>query len=332
MVEVVSLVELLSRVPSAGNGDPSLFRVEPIPATPRHYVGRNAEGRPCMLLGSPADRLQAPIRLAAIEARFGVACRISPADGVAREEVLTVVTCTAPEPQVQAYFLHACETIVRIVGPNPSQHLVVEVVQRLVDLFQRVTRPSSRSVTGLVGELYVIALSRDAAAAVRAWRSADDDRFDFTLEDVRMEVKASGERTRAHYLSADQCQPPAGTVGLLASLFIESAGGGMSVQELVREIEGRLGSANDLLLKLQETVAESLGDGLPSAFQMRFDERSARASLQLYDLAVIPAIREGVPPEVTQVRFRSDLSRTPTLSAAAAGSRSPAAARIVPQP
>jgi hypothetical protein len=47
---------------------------------------------------------------------------------------------------------------------------------------------------------------------------------------------------------------------------------------------------------------------------MRFDERLAQTSLQLYDIMAIPAIRAGVPTEVTQLHFRSDLSRTPTIS------------------
>jgi hypothetical protein len=245
--------------------------------------------------------------------------------------VLTVVTCTAPELQIQEYFLHVCETIVRIVGPTPAQGRVVEVVQRLIDLFQRLTRPSSRSVLGLIGELYVIARSRDAAQAVRAWRSADDDRFDFTLKDLRLEVKASSERARVHYLSAEQCRPPPGTVGVLASLFIEITGGGMSVQELVRGIEGHLAASGDLVLKLQETVAETLGQSLPIALAIRFDERLARASLQLYDLATVPGIRENIPVGVTQVRFRSDLSRTPPLTPSEVANGDLQAIGVLPQ-
>lgn len=329
----VSFAELLAQVAEANGGDPpDTFRVQPIPTAPRHYVGRTTAGQPCILLGSAADRLHAPVRLAAIEARFGIACQISPADGPARDEILTVVTCTAPEPQVQEYFLHVCETLIRIVGQAPTQGRVVEVIQRLIDLFQRLTRPSARSVIGLIGELYVIARSRDATTAVRAWRSAVDDRFDFAIEDVRMEVKANGERSRAHFLSADQCRPPAGTIGILASVFIESAGGGMSIQELIRDVEGKLGPMDDLLFKLQEVVAETLGEALPTSLRMRFDEQAARASLRLYDLTAVPAIRDGIPAEVTQVRFRSDLSRTPTLSTAEIADRSPAAARVVPQP
>lgn len=323
----VTFAKLLALVPTA---DVGTFRVQPIPGAPRHYVGRSAAGQPCILLGSPVGRMHTPVRLAAIEVRFCVACTISPLDGDPHEEVLTVVTCTAAEAQVQEYFLHVCETIVRIVGPTPSQARVVEVVHRLIDLFQRLSRPSSRSVLGLIGELQIIACSRDALTAARAWRSADDERFDFAIGDARLEVKASGERTRAHFLSADQCRPPVGTIGILASLFVESSGGGMSVQDLLLDVERRLAADGDLVLKVEETVAETLGEALPSALSMRFDERLARASLQFYDLAVVPAIRDGIPPAVTQVRFRSDLSREPTLPYADIDQRSSVALGLLP--
>ncbi len=116
----------------------------------------------------------------------------------------------------------------------------------------------------------------------------------------------------------------------MASLFVESSGGGMSLQELVRVVERRLASHGELVLKVEEIVAETLGEALPTALGMRFDERLARASLQLYDLAVVPAVREGIPAEVTQVRFRSDLSRTPTLALSDISTRNSNAISLLP--
>lgn len=104
----------------------------------------------------------------------------------------------------------------------------------------------------------------------------------------------------------------------------------MSLQELVRQVERRLASHGELVLKVEEIVAETLGEALPTALGMRFDERLAKASLQLYDLAVVPAVRDGFPVEVTQVRFRSDRSRTPTLAYADICTRSSNALGLLP--
>jgi len=265
-------------------------------------------------LGSGPGAFHVPVRLALLEVRFGNRHRILPVDGDEREELLSVITCTSHDAQAQAYFLHVCGIILRIIGPNPTLHDIVQVVQRLIELFRRLSRPASRSLNGLLGELFLIAASRDARATVAAWRSTDMDRFDFSTGNVRLDVKASGERLRVHHLSAEQCQPPSGTVGLLASLFIESSGGGQSLRELVTAIEAALAGRDDLILKVQETIAETLGESLPTAMGARFDDRLALASLRFYDLNIVPAIRGGVPPEVSRVHFRSDLSRTEPLS------------------
>jgi hypothetical protein len=311
----VSLSELLASIDLLLYGaEDGAFRVRSIPGYERHYVGRNSTGHPSLLLGSAPGAFYAPVRLAMMEARFGNQHRICPVDGEEREELLSVITCTSQDAQVKAYFLHVCGSILRIVGPNPAQQDIVQVVHRLIELFRRLSRPASRSLNGLLGELFLIAASRDVRAAVAAWRSNDVDRFDFSTGNVRLEVKASAERLRVHHLSTEQCQPPAGTVGLLASLFIESNGDGQSLRELVAAIEAVLGGHDDLILKVQETVAQSLGESLPAAMGARFDERLALESLRFYDLATIPAIREGVPPEVSGVHFQSDLTRVEPLT------------------
>lgn len=308
----LGLAELLSTIDGSGAVD-GAFDVREIAGT-HHYVGRDSQGLPALLIGSQHGPFHAPVRLALIEARFGAECEIKPAQGPRRKEYLTTIVCTTPDAQAQAYFLHVCETIVRILGPAPTLPSVIEVVERLIDLFRHLAKPPTRSLTGLIGELCLIAWSRDAVSAVDAWRSSDMDRFDLSAENVRLDVKAASDRMRAHYLSGEQCQPPLGTVGLLASVFVEASGGGLSVQDLIRSIEGRLHGRQDLILKVQQSVAKTLGDALPSALSARFDDRLARTSIRFYDMAAIPAVRGQLPPEVSHLHFRSDLSNVQPLS------------------
>lgn len=289
------------------------FASGPFQAVPDITWDGDSAGHPCILLAGSNGHLHAPIRLAGIEVHFALPCRIA-ADGQERQETLTVVACSSTDIQSQRYFLHICETIVKIVGATPTLQEIIDAVGHLVELFRQLSRPASGSVIGLIGELFTIRQSSDAVVAVRAWRSADDDRFDFAIDDARLEVKASGDRVRAHNLSAEQCQPPSGTVGALVSLFVELTGGGMSLMELIEDIVRRLEGNDQLILKIQETVAATLGETTTLALSTRFDDRLAESSLRLYELSAIPAIRSGIPPEVTQVRFRSDLSRAPTVS------------------
>lgn len=307
----LSLAELLATIDGSGSVE-GAFDVRGIPET-EHYIGRDSQGHPALLVGSQPGSFHAPVRLALIEARFGAECEIKPADGERRKEYLTTIVCTSPDAQAQAYFLHVCETIVRILGVSPALSSVIEVVERLIDLFRHLAKPPARSLTGLIGELCLIAWSRDAVSAASAWRSSDLDRFDLSAENVRLDVKAASDRLRAHHLSGEQCQPPPGTVGLLASAFVEASGGGLSVQELIRSIEGRLQGRQDLILKVQQSVAKTLGDALPSALSARFDDRLARTSMQFYDMSTIPAVRGQLPAEVSHVHFRSELSNVSPL-------------------
>jgi hypothetical protein len=98
----------------------------------------------------------------------------------------------------------------------------------------------------------------------------------------------------------------------------------------MQRIEHQLDYRPELMMKLQETVAEALGATAATALQVRFDERLARTSLQIYELLSVPAIRTGVPAEVSQVRFRSDISLTPPASAAALIAQCASARSVLP--
>jgi len=317
LASLLETIDVPASCPKAG----LQYHVKPIPNYGGHYFGRTSSGAPCLLLSAEDTSLKAPLRLAAIEVSFAVPCTIAIESEAERTETLTAITCTASDRIVQSYFAHVCETILHIVGVAPNLEQVVEAVRRLVDLFQKLSAPARRSVVGLFGELYVIHIASSPAEAVVAWRSTTDDRFDFSIDNVRLEVKASGTRQRAHEFSLEQCSPPPNTDGILISLFVEASGGGTSLLDLIERIEEQIGSDAALLLKLQETIAEGLGDNASAALSMRFDESLARSSLQVYELAAIPAVREQVPTEVSQVRFRSDLSRTPESNAATLVSR-----------
>lgn len=307
----VDLSSILHEIdtPVSEQGSDLRYFVKPIPSFDRHYFGRNSAGAASLLLSAHDRSHKAPIRLAAIEVNFSIPCSISVVRDKITSETLTAISCTASDRILQGYFVHVCETLLHIVGPYPSLVQIADAVQRLVDLFQKLSGPPRRTVVGLFGELFVIYSAKSPSVAVQAWRSTTDDRFDFSIAGARLEVKASSTRQRAHAFSFEQCHPPTDSVGVLVSLFAEASGGGLSLLDLIERIKQQLGGDADLQLKLQETIAEALGRTASAAFSMRFDEDVARSSVQIYELGSIPAIRGRLPSELSQVRFRSDLSR-----------------------
>lgn len=312
-----SLLEILETIPPdhvrTGTGE---YRVHRIPDAPEHFFGRDSRGAPCLLLTATDEFPKAPLILAVVQVRFCVRCRLALPNGSGWDQTFTTVVCMSDDPILQSYFAYVCETIVAILGQEPTLDDVAGGVGRLVDLFRQLIRPSRRSVIGLFAELLVISCSSSPSTAVRAWRSNVDDRYDFSTGNVRVEIKASSSRRRTHFFSLEQCVLPKGTLGILVSTFVETSGGGLSVLELLGRIEEQLGGDADLVLKLQEGVAAALGDSASTALSMRFDEEQGRSSFKVYELGAIPAIRDGVPPEVSEVHFRVDVSQAPTADIA----------------
>jgi hypothetical protein len=206
--------------------------------------------------------------------------------------------------------MSVCETLLRVLGAPPSKAAIAGAINRLALIFQRLQARPSRSVNGLMGELFLIRQSRDPVHVLAAWRTRDISRFDFTAGDLRLDVKTTTGRVRAHNFSYDQCNPPPGTTAIVASLFVEHTAGGVSLRELILDVERLARSDNDLVWKLHDVVSGTLGNALQESLNVRFDQRLAAASLRFYDLKTVPAIRNELPYCVAEVHFQSDLSTT----------------------
>lgn len=83
---------------------------------------------------------------------------------------------------------------------------------------------------------------------------------------------------------------------------------------VIDEIANRIATHPDLVLKLHEVVASTLGASLNEALALCFDIRLARSSLKFFSLEEVPAIRGPLPTGISDVHFRSDLSALPNLS------------------
>ena len=132
-------------------------------------------------------------------------------------------------------------------------------IGRFAAIFASLARPSRQSVSGLIGEGHSLpVLSSDVSCWINCWRTNQTDHFDFVAPDARVECKASSSGIRLHSLSWEQCNPPPGPA-LVASLFVDSAGGGTSVRELMGErIEGRVMGHPEAAARRRETVAATM--------------------------------------------------------------------------
>ena len=306
------MIDLFSTIgaPEGATLNGPRYAARPIPSHPGYFIGKDRESLACLLISTNdrADRPRPPLRLESLDAQFDVRCHLKETDVPEREGMFSVIRCRESDTDTTRYFLSVCDTLVRVLGDRPTRSMIAKSVNRLADIFQRVRCPQIRSLSGLFGELYLILRSRSAVTTLEAWRTSESDRFDFSWGDVRMDVKAASGRTRVHTFSYEQCNPPSGTVGAVVSLYVEQAAGGSSVDSILGQIEARVFDSVDLVLKLYETVATTLGASLSESLSRRFDVRLAESSLRIFNLEDVPAIRGPLPAGVSDVHFRSDLS------------------------
>ena len=316
-IELHRLFQALSDAsdPQGGVGYSALT----VPGSGGHMVALSATGMPGLLIQTVPGGTKPPrIQLSGLNASFGVACTVAVDGSAPQERSISILECTAPE-EIRPIFAEIGGSFLRLLGENPTMVQTAAAVTRFAAIFASLTRPSRQSVTGLIGELMLLALSSDASAAINCWRASQTDHFDFVAPDARVECKASSSGMRLHSLSWEQCNPPPGPA-LVASLFVDSAGGGTSVRELLARIENRLSATPEAAARLRETVAATMGAALRPCLDVRFDEAVCHASLQWFDLRDVPAIRGEMPAGISSVRFTSNLgAAAPTHPSALEG-------------
>ena len=309
------LENIFQAIPPLSGGDPDrpLYAVMPVPGHESYFIGKDSDARACLLVAATdrAAKLQPPIRLETLDVQFDLRCHLRKNREPEREGIFTVIRCRSPDKETIRYFLSICETILRMVGDRPSGREIAEAVNRLTAIFQKMQRPPTRPVNGLFGELYLLWRSGNPVRALTAWRGDDTAQFDFSDRDIRLDVKAASGRLRVHAFSYEQCNPPPGTIAVVASLFAERTSGGVALRSILDETAARVSAHPDLIFKLHEVVAATLGASLSEAVAIRFDIKLANSSIRFFNLEQVPAIRGPLPAGISEVHFRSDLSALP---------------------
>ena len=312
---VVSLIELFEdlHVPDTASDKDARFSAHPIPDYQQHKIAKNTEGFPCLLIAvRPSDRFvqSLPVELENLTVLHNIKCRVLRPDGYTEQERYTVICCTVSNRELQTYFLRVAQSLIASIGGPPTQQEIGNAVDKLIELFRALVRPSRKAVQGLWAELFVIVQSRDPIRLVEAWHQTPEDRYDFSVGTQRIEVKSVLGRQRQHHFSFEQLHPPMGTTVLIASVFVERAGSGTSTEELVARLLEMLNDRPDLILQVEYIGGLTLGVDWYRATQDRFDYELANDSLRFYEASAVPSVTV-CPDGVSDVRFRSDLTNVP---------------------
>jgi Putative PD-(D/E)XK family member, (DUF4420) len=289
----------------------------PIPGAEDYRLAKDAHGAPCLLIRQePMLTSSAPIRLQNLSVSFGVPCTIAQVGREDEPGTFTIVRCLPVNPGLFPHFLRIISPIVVALGPSPLPPALSRAIAGLVELFQALSAPAKKTIQGIWAELLLIRLARDPRMLALAWHADPTERFDFSAGAQRIEVKSSSSRRREHYFSLEQLLAPRASHVVVASVFVERSGGGVSLSRLFAETRALLGEDASLVARFEAIFYKSLGSGWIDAMDECFDWQLAVESLSVFAAEDVPKVDNAVPTRVTDVRFRSDLGSIAPLTSA----------------
>jgi hypothetical protein len=279
----------------------SHFATEVIDDATGTRLGLSAKSLALMLPVLEDSEHDGDVRYANLVVRQRASCRVVES-GVESSGTFAVVECVSPDHQVRDTFLDVVEWLVPEGPLNAGE--VRSIIASLVRLFQLSEAPPRTSTVGLWGELWLMSISSDAAAMARAWHVTMRDRWDFSAEGLRLEVKTS-TGVRRHHFSLEQLTAPADAVIRVASIVTTRLASGPSIRTLLEQVLTDIDDA-DLRGQVVNVAMSSLGDGWSTGRLEAFDADLARTTLRILDADLIPSV-EQPPPEVSAVSFEVDV-------------------------
>jgi hypothetical protein len=213
--------------------------------------------------------------------------------------------CRAKDAMAKRCFVQMLYPAVQGLGISPSFADIRALVVTASELFSQ-TDAAPESVRGVWGELFLLSRAKDVQKALACWRVQDTERYDFSDAEVRLEVKTALGTSRVHVFSLEQLRPVDGVQVFVASMLLQPSAGGLRISDLVERIGDTVTPAE--YRSLLARVNATLHGALYGEASLAFDEQAALASLRFFSAADIPSVHPALPPEVTGVRFRVDLT------------------------
>jgi hypothetical protein len=293
--------------------DRGAYAVARIPWAPAAFLGHGVDGYVLLLPDTKAS--QPDLVLRNIRVRFNLTCSIQEQGRTPFDETVTMVECTSTDPWHHDTFVRVAGLL--LASDAQASGEIQSLVGALVELFRAFESAPVTSAIGLWSELFVLSRSTDVALVAGAWHGLPNDRYDFAHEDARIDVKAT-TATREHHFSLEQLRPPKGTHGFIMSVVTAPSAAGPSIEMLVDMVIGAV--PVDLRDKVLRNVMAVAGRSWPDMAKASYDDALALETLRWFDCADIPSVSDP-PPEVSAVRFISNLSHvTPLASSRLAAS------------
>jgi hypothetical protein len=282
------------------------FYVAPIPRYPVFQIG-SAPGSILFVIND-SNLLTREFSGEILRVRTGLQCALK-AEGESKVRKIALIELLATEGKLVSAFLSVIAAML-LRSTESKEFSIEEFVDSLIDIFSKTKSATLEDAQGLFGELVAISVATDKFIVLNGWRNFSEDRFDFSIENQRVEVKTT-TGLRKHHFSHEQLSPPSGISVFVCSIQTNSSEDGMTVGGLLEKIIENI-SDNELRYLLYKKAYGKIDLKIDELNFFKFDYKSAVSSLKFYRSNDIPRIL-SIDQGVSDIRFVSDLQSSPAL-------------------
>ena len=146
-----------------GLGKSSHILVETFPGYLYHKIGIEPESKYITILISAVNKEKIILHPSGgkyLTINYDVKCSIkSKGKGVQKNKVFTLITLKTKEKDIEDYFIDLCLIFMEKLGKQPQIKSVKNEFEKIESIFAKLSKASRKSIIGLWGELYLIAVS-----------------------------------------------------------------------------------------------------------------------------------------------------------------------------
>ena len=273
-----------------------------------HRIAKNQEGFPVIMICTKKSfKNKQRFSLQNLSIQQDIECQVRDKTQI-KTEFFTLIVFTNNSTELQSYFFRIAEPLLEVIPQKPSEKDVTNIIFNFLEIFRVLLKPAKKSVLGLWGELFIISQSVNSEQLLKAWHDNNFEKYDFGMDNWRIEVKTTIKNIRIHSFSFEQLNPINEVKVEIASILTKQTVSGKSIEDLCKIIRTKI--TNLILInKINLLVAQILGDTLEEAQNIKFDLDLAIQTLRFYSTNDIPKITSiQIPPQVYNVKFDVDLS------------------------
>lgn len=277
-----------------------------------HVLSKSKEGYPMFfVITEDSSNTIQNIKREILSVEYNVPCTLIDETGVETDGYYAIITLTSKQLELQESFIKLFALVLIKFHQNPKIKDIAYEVDRLIAIFEALSRPPKKKIQGLWGELLVICQSKNPEGMIQAWHSQPDAKYDFSMGSDKIEVKTTSTEQRNHRFSLDQLNPSEHSRLLIASVTVRESSEsktGLSIFDIYDLICTKVESS-ELRLRMYAIILETLGQDTIKADKLHFDFTEASDSLAYFDYADVPSIsKETISPLVSGIKFYSNLT------------------------